>query len=239
MKVSIAGAGQVGRSIARELLANGHQVTLLERDGKALKQDTVLGATWLHADACEMESLEEAKLDTFDVAIAATGDDKVNLVHALLAKTEFSVPRTVARVNHPGNEWLFDEHWGVDAAVSTPRLMAALVEEAVGAGNLVRIFSFKDDDTHLSEVTITEESGLVGRAIGELTIPDDVAVVALVRKSKAQPPKIDERLQLGDKLFFLSPGHAETDLEEQFASDEPSVTFEAQTLSGNTENSGL
>lgn len=238
MKVSIAGAGQVGRSIARELLANGHQVTLIERDGKALKQDTVLGATWLHADACEMETLEEAGLDTFDVAIAATGDDKANLVHSLLAKTEFSVPRTVARVNHPGNEWLFNEHWGVDAAVSTPRLMAALVEEAVGAGNLVRIFTFKDETMHLSEATITEESGLVGRAIGELTIPEDAAVVALVRKSLAQAPRIDERLRSGDKLFFLTPDHAESDLEEQFEPEE-SPADEAQDLSGNTENSGL
>ena len=102
----------------------------------------------------------------------------------------------------------------------------------------MRIFSFKEDDTHLSEVTITAESNLVGKAIGELTIPDDVAVVALVRKSVARAPKIDERLELGDKLFFLNPEHAETDLEEQFA-QEDSIPAGIQALSGNTENSGL
>src|SRR5690606_12129388 len=69
MRVSIAGAGQVGRSIARELMANGHQVTLIEREGAAIKPDSVLGATWLHADACELASLEELGLEHYDVAI--------------------------------------------------------------------------------------------------------------------------------------------------------------------------
>lgn len=233
MLVSIAGAGQVGRSIARELIAGGHQVTLIERDGNAIKQDKVLGATWLHADACEMTSLEDAQLDKFDVAIAATGDDKANLVHALLAKTEFGVPRTVARVNHPGNEWLFTDHWGVDAAVSTPRLMAALVEEAVEAGNLVRILTFQESETHLSEVTIPAESPLIGRAIGELAVPQDVAPVALVRTNHPQPPRIDERLRAGDKLFFLTPGESEMDLASLFERED------VDDQSGSTENSGL
>ena len=96
---------------------------------------------WLLADACEIAALEEAGLHECQVVVAATGDDKVNLVVSLLAKTEFGVPRTVARVNNPKNEWMFDEAWGVDVAVSTPRLMTALVEEAVSVGDLVRIFT--------------------------------------------------------------------------------------------------
>ena len=139
MRVVIAGAGNVGRSIARELIANGHQILLIDRDPIAIKPDSVPEAEWLLADACELDSLEEAGLDTCDVAIAATGDDKANLVHSLLAKTEFGVPRTVGRVNHPSNEWMFDDLWGVDVAVSTPRLMCALVEEAVTVGDLVRL----------------------------------------------------------------------------------------------------
>lgn len=235
MRVSIAGAGQVGRSIARELIAGGHHVTLIERDGAAIKADSVLGATWLHADACELGSLEEAELDKFDVAIAATGDDKANLVHCLLARTEFGVPRTVSRVNHPGNEWLFDQQWGVDAVVSTPRLMSALVEEAVEAGNLVRILSFKEASTHLSEVTISSESGLAGNALGELDLPDDVATVAVVRKGRPMPPRIDERLEVGDKLFFLTPDRSESDLAGLFVTSADGEDDQR----GNTENSGL
>lgn len=220
MHVSIAGAGQVGQSIARELIANGHQVTLIEKDFRAIKQESVLGAEWLQADACELSSLERVGLDKFDVAIAATGDDKSNLVYCLLAKTEFSVPRTVARVNHPGNEWLFDHRWGVDAAVSTPRLMSALVEEAVGAGNLVRILALQDSGMHLSEATITADSEHLGKAVGELPLPDDVTIVTLSRDGKPRTPQIDERLKAGDKLFFLATANAESDLEDLFVSDD-------------------
>src|SRR4051794_21888497 len=125
MRVAIAGAGNVGRSIARELLENGHQVLLIEREPRALKTATVPDAEWLLADACELTSLEEARLQDCHVTVAATGDDKVNLVVSLLAKTEYGVPRVVARINHPKNEWLFNESWGVDVAVSTPRLLSA------------------------------------------------------------------------------------------------------------------
>ena len=142
MRVAIGGAGNVGRSIAAELVENGHEVLLIDKDPREIKADTLPEVEWLLADACELSSLEEAGLDTCDVAIAATGDDKVNLVMSLLAKTEFGVPRTVARVNHPKNEWLFNEDWGVDVSVSTPRLMSALVEEAVTVGDLVRLLTF-------------------------------------------------------------------------------------------------
>ena len=127
MRVVIAGAGKVGRSISRELLANGHQVLLVDRDAAAIQPHRVAGAEWMHADACEFAALEEAQLTSADVVVAATGDDKANLVISLLAKTEYGVPRVVARVNHPKNEWLFDASWGVDVAVSQPRLMVALV----------------------------------------------------------------------------------------------------------------
>ena len=142
MRVVIAGAGSVGRSIARELLGHRHEVTLLDRDPAAMKIASVPEAEWLLADACEPEALTEAGVDQCDVVVAATGDDKANLVISLLSKTEFGVPRVVARVNNPKNEWMFDDAWGVDVPVSTPRIMTALVEEAVAVGDLVKIFTF-------------------------------------------------------------------------------------------------
>ena len=104
MRVAIAGAGNVGRSIARELLENGHEVLLIEREPRALKTATVPDAEWLLADACELSTLEDARVQECTVVVAATGDDKVNLVVSLLAKTEYGVPRVVARINHPKNE---------------------------------------------------------------------------------------------------------------------------------------
>jgi len=131
MRVVIVGAGDVGRSIAQELIDNGHEVLLIEHNSRAVQSEAVPEAEWLLADGCELDALEEADLGSADVSVAATGEDNVNLVHALLAKTEFGVPRTVARINHPDNEWLFTDKWGVDVAVSTPRIMTSLIEEAL------------------------------------------------------------------------------------------------------------
>src|SRR5690348_17855038 len=149
MKVAIAGAGNGGRSIAQELIDNGHQVMLIERDPGQLMPARVPAAEWVLADACELSSLQQADLANCDVVVAATGDDKVNLVVSLLAKTEFAVPRVVARVNHPKNHWLFNESWGVDVSVSTPQLLTGVVEEAVTVGSLVRLLQLEHGDANL------------------------------------------------------------------------------------------
>ena len=212
MRVVIAGAGNVGRSIARELIANGHQILLIDKDPYAIKTDSVPEAEWLLADACELNSLEEAELDSCDVAIAATGDDKANLVHSLLAKTEFGVPRTVARVNHPANEWMFDETWGVDVSVSTPRLMSALVEEAVTVGDLVRLFSFRGGHANLVEMTLPDTSPRVGTRVADLSLPRDAVLVAIIRDNTARAPERDMALEADDELLLVCDPSFEKEL---------------------------
>jgi trk system potassium uptake protein len=214
MRVAIAGAGAVGRSIAKELLENGHEVLLIDRDPRAIKVELVPSAEWLLADACEMSSLQEAQLQRCQVVIAASGDDKVNLVVSLLSKTEFGVPRVVARVNHPNNEWLFTEAWGVDVAVSTPRLLSALVEEAVTVGDLVRLFSFKHGEANLVELTLPEDSPIVGTRVGDISWPSDTALVTVIRANKVLVPTKDDPLEAGDELLFVAAQDREEQLED-------------------------
>ena len=213
MRVAIAGAGAVGRSIARELLGNGHEVLLIDKDPRAIKVERVPDAEWLLADACEMSSLQEAELQRCDVVICASGDDKVNLVVSLLAKTEFAVPRVVARVNHPGNETLFNESWGVDVAVSTPRLLSALVEEAVTVGDLVRLFSFKHGEANLVELTLPEDSPQIGNRVGNVAWPPDTALVAIIRQNRVLVPTRDDPLEALDELLFVASAEQEQRLE--------------------------
>ncbi|SIR86790.1 potassium channel family protein [Williamsia sterculiae] len=209
MKVAIAGAGAVGRSIARELLANSHEVTLLERKRAHIDEDAVVGATWLFADACELDNLEQAALETYDVMVAATGDDKANLVVSLLAKTEFAVNRVVARVNDPRNEWLFDEDWGVDVAVSTPRILASLVEEAVSVGDLVRLMTFRQGQANLVEMTLPDNTPLAGKPVRKLLLPRDAALVAILRGGRVIVPQSDDPVEGGDELVFIAPVEVE------------------------------
>ncbi|GAA3299623.1 TrkA family potassium uptake protein [Dactylosporangium matsuzakiense] len=203
MRIAIAGAGNVGRSIAKELVDNGHQVMLIERVPRMVRPERVPAAEWILADACELTSLQEADLSSCDVVVAATGDDKVNLVVSLLAKTEFAVPRVVARINRAENEWLFNEQWGVDVSVSKPRLMAALVEEAVSVGDLVRLMTFRQSEANLVEITLPETAPYVGHPVRDVPLPHDAALVAILRGRRVLVPTPDDPLESGDELVFV------------------------------------
>jgi trk system potassium uptake protein TrkA len=219
MRVAIAGAGAVGRSIAAELLENGHEVLLVDKNPNAISVERVPRAEWLLADACEISSLDEAALQRCHVVIAATGDDKANLVVSLLAKTEYGVPRVVARVNNPKNEWLFNEAWGVDVAVSTPRLMSALVEEAVSVGDLVRLMRFSQGNANLVELTLAGDAELVGTRVGDVSWPLDTALVTIIREGRVLVPGRDDTLEGGDELLFVAAQEREEELEQLLSAD--------------------
>jgi trk system potassium uptake protein TrkA len=210
VKVAIAGAGDAGRAIARDLRANGHDVLLIEKDREVVAlHQPALDVTWVVADACEMRSLDAAGMADVDVAVAVTGDDEDNLVISLLAKQEFAVPRVVARVNTPKNQWLFNDSWGVDVSVSTPALLTSLVEEAVSVGSLVPLLELGDGETHLVEVTLAAGSPVVGKALADLELPRDATVVAVVRKSRVVPPRAEIELATGDEILLLATTDAE------------------------------
>ena len=224
MRICIAGAGNVGRSIAKELITNGHEALLIDRDPQ-VAHHTVSQAQWLIADACELETLRKADLGRCDVAIAATGDDKVNLVFSLLARTEFGVSRTVARINHPSNEWLFDEQWGIDVAVSTPRIMSALVEEAVSVGDVVRLMTFTDRRSNLVEIRLPEDATTVGRRVKDVLWPEGAVLVALVRDGRASAPHEEFTLEAHDELLFVASDEAEESLRRMWKKSSQPVSL--------------
>ena len=204
MKVAIAGAGNVGTFIARDLNEAGHEVLLIERSPDvAAKGKLDVDVNWFVADACEVSRLHEAGLEGADVVVAATGDDKVNLVVSLLAKQEFAVPRVIARVNHPKNHWLFNEAWGVDVAVSTPHLLTALVEEEVSVGSLVSLLPLKGGDAKLVEVTLADTSPAAKHQLMDLDVPRDATIVAIVRSGHVVVPRGDTVLQPDDEVLAL------------------------------------
>jgi len=205
MKVVIAGAGSVGRYMANQLLNSGHDVTLIEQshDVATRYRDAQSALRWHVGDACDLRTLADVGLPEVDVLAAATGDDEDNLVISLLAKQEFGVPRVVARVNNPDNEWLFTEMWGVDLSVSTPHLLTALVEEAVSVGSYVRLLSLAEGRVRLSEITLAEGSPVVGVEIGQLGLPREATVVAVVRNGNVMPPHADTVLRDHDEVLIL------------------------------------
>jgi trk system potassium uptake protein TrkA len=215
MRVAIAGAGNVGLFISNDLRAAGHEVLIIEQNPAVVKRaqgEAADGIEWHVADACEVNSLRAAGLDRCDVVVAATGDDEDNLVVSLLAKQEFAVPRVIARVNHPKNEWLFNENWGVDLSVSTPHLITALVEEAVTVGRLVRILQFEGGQARLVEVTLADNSPVIDRALRDIDVPRNATIVAIVRDEHVVMPRGDSVFEAGDEVLAMVTPESEDDV---------------------------
>ena len=221
MRVIVTGGGAIGRHLSADLAERGHDVTLIEQDrsivdrlrGEIPEVKVMLG------DACEPRILEEAQLPDADVVVAATGDDEDNLVTSLLAKQEFAVPRVLARVNHPGNEWLFNEQWGVDQAVSPPHMLTAMVEEAVTTGDLVRLLRLEGGRASIVETKLTTVSPATGRALYELRLPPDSTIVAILREGHVVIPQPETVLAAGDELVALAAPESELTLREAIVGD--------------------
>jgi len=214
MRAIIAGGGNVGRHLAFDLLERGHDVTLVEQDPRVLTkaENAARGVDMVLGDACELWVLERANIQATDVMVAATGDDEDNLVISLLAKQEYSVPRVLARVNHPKNEWLFTEQWGVDAAVSPPHILTSLVEEAISVGDLVRLLPLERGRAALVEVTLPEDSPNAGHPLYELRLPPDTAIVAILRESHIVIPQPETVLAGSDEIIALTAPESEDQL---------------------------
>jgi trk system potassium uptake protein TrkA len=218
MRVAIAGAGAVGQSIAQALLVVGHQVLLIERERASFRPGLVPDADWLFADACELGALQAAGIETCDVVVAATGDDKVNLVFALLCKTELAVPRVAARVNHPRNQWLFTPAWGVDVAVSTPTHLVAAVDEVVSVGDLVRVMTLQQSHGAIVEIKLPTGAPAVGTRVRDLSLPDGAALVSVLRGPNVITPSADACLQPDDELLLVVATGREDAVRATFAS---------------------
>ncbi len=214
MRVVVSGGGAVGRHLAADLAERGHEVVLIEQDVGTAERLSAWAprVNVLLGDACEPWVLEQADVASADVLVAATGDDEDNLVTSLLAKQEFGVPRVLARVNHPKNEWLFNEQWGVDAAVSPPHILTALAEEAVTVGDLVRLMRLEGGRVAIVEMTMPEASPNVGRPLYELRLPADSVIVAIVREGHVVIPQPETVLAAGDEVLALSVPEAESAL---------------------------
>ena len=214
MKVAVAGGGKVGTYIARDLLRKGHEVVLFERDpARAAHLAADLSATVRESDACELAELHAAGMDDADVMVAATGEDQVNLVVSLLAKQEFAIPRVVARVNHPKNQWLFNEAWGVDVSVSSPQLLTSLVEEAVSVGSIVHLLPLRGSDARLVEVRLADEFPCSGRPLSDLALPRDATIVAVLRDGHVIQPRGETVFEPGDEVLALVTTESESDLQ--------------------------
>ncbi|KUL22179.1 potassium channel family protein [Streptomyces regalis] len=217
MNVLIAGAGRLGTQIAQVLSAARNEVTLIDIDDDRLAElEGRIPVQLVAGDACEPALLEHAGALTADLVIATTGDDEDNLVISLLAKRQFSVPRVAARVNDADNAWLFDGRWGVDVAVPAATPLISLIEEATGATDTVALLRLSKAGVDVIETAITPQSRAVGRALGDIRLPEGTVVATIVRDGQPTVPDPAIPLRAGDELLLVSHTATEQEIHAAF-----------------------
>jgi trk system potassium uptake protein TrkA len=204
MYAVIIGGGKVGYYLAKELVEGGHEVVVLERDGARTRIiDEDLGAVTLCGDGCELSVLEESGIARADVAVAATGDDEINLIACQLAKTRFKVPRTIARINNPKNEKIFKQ-LGVDATVSTTDTILNKIEEMLPSASLVHVAAMRGTNVEIVEITVPAKSPIVGKKLRDVHLPPDAVVALLIRKGEGRVPPADSVFEANDELVVAT-----------------------------------
>lgn len=213
MYIIIGGGGDVGYYLARSLLRRGHEVLLLEKSGN--RQQTLseeLGQAVVKGDACEVRTMDEAGARRADVVIAVTGEDEDNLVICQMAKAHFNVKRTIARVNNPRHELLFQK-LGIDITVSPTRSILALIESELTKPPFILLMTLKKAGLEIVEMTIPPTSKAVGKKLGDLNLPRNSNIALIIRGDESIPLRADTVLMAEDDVYALVNHDGEAELQ--------------------------
>src|SRR5262245_20478278 len=208
MYVLIAGGGKVGSNLARTLIREGHEVTLIEQRGSRYDQLEAELEHQVHkGDATELFTLERAGIERPpDIVVAVTGDDEDNVVICQLARDRYGVSNVIARVNDPRNQPYFDL-LGIAPTVSATAAIMGLIEHEVPQHGLIHLLELRKENLVIDEITVGEKAGCVGMPIAKVGLPEGSRVISVVRNGKAEVPDDALRLQSGDSvLVILEPG---------------------------------
>ena len=199
----VVGAGKVGWNLTRELIENGHEVTLIESDRERyLTVEQQLEHRVLYGDASELWVLERAGISRAAMVIAVTGDDEDNLLICQVAKDKYGVDRVIARVNNPRNRQHF-ELLGVKPYVSATDLIMRLIEREVPRYGLVHLLDLAEAKIEIIDLLIGEEANVVGKRIGDLDMPKGSLLITVVRGGSGFVPTVDTVLQGGDEVLAV------------------------------------
>ncbi|MDH4139253.1 MAG: TrkA family potassium uptake protein [Coriobacteriia bacterium] len=216
MYIVVNGGGKVGSHLAQIMAQSGHDVAIIEkRDDVVEKLVTELGghALVIHGDGCDASYQEDAGMARSDVFVAATGDDDDNLVACQLAKVAFGVPRTVARVNNPKNERIFNT-LGIEA-ISSTTIIARMIEEEATVGDIRTLISLRKGNMSIVEIELPSDRCVVcNKRVAELPLPVDCVLVAIIRGEDIVTVHGDTELLAGDVVIAFTSVEHERDLKK-------------------------
>ena len=216
MYIIVAGGGKVGFYLARELIAQGHEVFVIEKERARVEEiASELGNVVQKGNADEASVLADAGGNRADVVVAVTGDDEDNLVICQVAKRRFNVARTVARINNPANEYIF-RLLGIDATVSSTEVILSIIEQEIPSESLVPLLRLRNTDVEIVEATLPPGSPLDGLALRDLDLPAESIIAVVIRGGDPIFPGGGTTLRAGDEVIALTRSTHEDELRQTF-----------------------
>jgi trk system potassium uptake protein TrkA len=205
MYTIIVGGGQVGAYLASLLLAEKHQIKVIDdrKDRIAILEQSIPTEMLILGSGSNPNVLEAAGIHRANVVAAVTGSDETNLVVCSLARQEFRVPRVIARVNNPKNAWLYIPEMGVDVALNQADLLAHLIAEEMSLGDMMTLLKLRKGLYSLVEEKVHPDSIANGKAVRDLDFPPRCALAAIIRKGELTIPRGDIVLQTADEILAV------------------------------------
>lgn len=205
----ICGGGKIGSSLAKRLSEEKNKVVLIEKDEKICeKVAKEIEVIIIHGDACEPRILDEANMRKADVVVAVTGDDEDNLVICQLAKIYFSVPRTIARVNDPRNEFSFLQ-LGVDMPINETNIITQVINQEVSLDELSTILKFKQGKLSIVQGKVSRRSPLLNKKLKDIKLPPNCIIVSILRRDTIIVPRGDATIEKGDEVLAVTTAENE------------------------------
>jgi len=216
MYIIVGGGGDIGYYVTKSLFDRGHEVLLIERDAvryHSLKEE--LGQSVFRGDACEARTMDEVGASRADVIIAVTGEDEDNMVICQVAKNRYKVGRTMARLNNPKHEEIFQKA-GIDIVVSPTKTILSLIEAELPSSRFVPLMTLKSAGLEIVEVRIPAEASVVGKTLGAVNLPRSCNLALIIRDKQFVQPISETVLLADDDVFALVNREGEEELRRAF-----------------------
>lgn len=219
MFVLIAGGGRTGAQLATTMVAQGHQVRLIEhrRDLLSRIHHELPTEVIYEGVATDPAVLEQAGIRDAQVMAAITTVDADNLALCYMARVRYNVPRTIARVNNPRTAWLFDDKFHVDVSVNQATILSSLIEEEMSLGDMMTLLKLRRGQYSLVEEKIPPGAKALNIPLKDLKLPEQCIVAAIIRKGEMVVPRGATRFEVGDEVLAIVSQEALDDLAALFA----------------------
>jgi trk system potassium uptake protein TrkA len=219
MFVIIAGGGRTGTQLASLLLAQNHEVRLVDDRADILARihHELPTEVIFEGEATEPKFLEFIGIERADVMAAVTNNDADNLALCFLARDRYKVPRTIARVNNPRVAWLFDGTFHVDVAVSQADILAGLIQEEMSLGDMTTLLKLRLGTYAVVEQRVLPGSRALGIEIKDLQLPEHCVIAAIVRNGDVIVPRGVTTFQVDDDVLAVTDRRGAQELAERLA----------------------